>query len=182
MKVKILVGLLIFLIVVNLATIGSYIYFRMDDKSDRMIPRFRNSDFPVRFQKPPHLDLDREQMHQLLELRMSFERDTRELSEQIRALREGIFQMLKNDSVAMTDIEGKLDDISRLRTQIDKAAINKLIEAQEYLTPVQRDHFLRFLLKAPPDLDNEPPFRRRPGFLRDREKPNQLNNNNKNKE
>lgn len=176
MKVKILVGILVFLIVVNLATIGSYIYFRMERRSDR-ISRFRDNNFPERFQKPPHLDLDREQMHQLLELRMSFERDTRELSERIRGLREDIFQMLKNDSVSMTDIEGKLEEISRLRTQIDKAAINKLIEAQEYLTPVQRDHFLRFLLKAPPDFDNQPPFRQRPGFLRDRAKPNQPNNN-----
>lgn len=181
MKLKILVGILIFLIVVNLATIGSYIYFRMEGRSDRIL-RFRDNNFPGRFQKPPHLDLDREQMHQLLELRMSFERDTRELSEKIRTLREDIFQMLKSDSVTMTDIEEKLEGISRLRTQIDKAAINKLIEAQEYLTPIQRDHFLRFLLKAPPELNDQPPFRRRPGFLRDREKPNQLNNNNKNKE
>lgn len=181
MKLKILIGLLIFLIVVNLATIGSYIYFRTDDGGDRIIPRFGDG-FPSKFQKPPHLNLDREQMHQLLELRMGFERDTRELSEQIRKLREDIFQMLKNDPVSLEEIEQKLQEISRLRMQIDKAAINKLIEAQEYLTPVQRDHFLRFLLKEPRLLNDKSPFRGKPGFLKEREKFNQPNNNNKNKE
>ena len=163
MKLKILVGVLVFLIVVNLATIGSYIYFRVQHKSVEVAPDLRG-----RFPRPPHLELDKAQRQQLLDLRMSFENDTREISDEIAKTREEIYEILKQDSVPIGVVEEKLTKVADLRMRIEKIAIKKLLEARHYLTPQQVDHLYRFLLMESPR-QMGPDFRRRPGILRDRD-------------
>jgi uncharacterized membrane protein len=169
-KLKILIGVLVFLIVVNLATIGSYIYFRVQHEQAEFV-----GEFPGRFSRPPDLDLDQKQRQQLLDLRMSFQKDTREISEEIRKTRGEIYQILKQDSVPMATVEEKLRKTANLRMQIEKIAIKKLVEARHYLSPQQMDHLYRFLLMEPPQ-HMGPDFRRRPGFLRDRDQIKNFNN------
>ena len=182
MKLKILVGILLFLIVVNIATIGSYIYFRVQDNGERRNDRFDfPRDFHGRFSRPPHLDLTPEQMQQLLELRMSFAEDTKELSLEIAKSRGEIYEILKSDSVSWTMIEEKLQQIANFRMQIEKIAIKKLIEAQDYLSLKQRELLFRFLLMEPSPISGAPPFRRDPNF-RDRDRDQIKSHNNKNKE
>lgn len=173
MKLKILIGILVFLIVVNLATLGTYIYFRMQADDDRspVVPRAYHS--PGKFSSPPILRLEPEQRQQLLELRMSLDEDTREYSERIRKLRNDIFMAVKDDSVSMDEIEKKLEEIAELRMQIEKAAISNLLEARRQLSPAQRDHLFRFLLR---DFDGRPPFQRKPGFFREKSELNKNNN------
>lgn len=171
MKLKILIGVLVFLIVVNLATIGSYIYFRMQHKQVEFIP-----DFPERFSRPPHLDLDREQRQQLLDLRMSFEKDTREISEEIRKTRREIYEILKQDTVSMDIVEEKLGQVASLRMQIERIAIKKLVVARNYLSPQQMDHLYRFLLMESPQQMRRDPGRK-PSILRDRDQLRNFNNN-----
>lgn len=179
MRLKILIGVLLFLIVVNIATIGSYIYFRVQDNGDRRNDRFDlPGDFPRRFSRPPHLDLTPEQMQQLLELRMSFAEATKGLSLEIAKSRGEIYELLKRDSVSWTSIEEKLQQIANLRIQIEKVAIKKLIEAQDYLSSEQREHLFRFLLMEPSPMKGAPSFRRDPGF-RDRDQIKRHNNKNK---
>lgn len=183
MKLKILVGLLVFLIVVNLATIGSYIYFRMQDKHDW---KRGSIDFPDdprgRFSRPPHLDLTPDQRKQLIELRISFADETKELSQEIGKLREEIYQTLNKDTVSWTIIEDKLREIADHRMQIEKIAIQKLIDAKDYLSLPQRDHLFRFLLMEPSPLKGAPPFDRGPGFFHDRDRDQINRHNNKKKE
>jgi uncharacterized membrane protein len=144
-KLKILIGMLVFLIVVNLATIGSYIFFRVQHKPTEFVP-----DFPGRFPRPPHLNLDREQIHQMLELRRDFQNDVRELSEEIAKIREEIYQNLKQDPVPMNAVEEKLQKVATLRMQIERIAIKRLVEAGNYLSPEQVDNLYRFLLMESP--------------------------------
>lgn len=172
-KLKILIGALVFLIVVNLATLGSYIYFRVQHKQPEFV-----GDFPGRFSRPPHLDLDKEQRRHLFELRKNFEEDTKEISEEIARTREEIYQILKQDSVPMEVVEEKLQKVANLRMQIEKMAIRNLLEARQYLNPQQMDHLYRFLLMGPPQ-QMGPDFRRRPGVLRDRDKIKNFHNKNK---
>ncbi len=179
-KLKILIGVLVFLIAVNLATIGSYVYFQMQDRNKlEGVPIPEN--FRGRFSTPPHLGLDRDQRQQLFEIRMSFEKDTREYSEKIRELRNDIFVAIKDDPISMGRIEEKLEEISKLRMQIEKIAIKKLIEARDYLSPMQRDHLYRFLLKEPPRFNGRAPFQRKQGFMRGKGTIENYNNNNHNK-
>lgn len=180
MKLKILVGILLFLIVVNIATIGSYIYFRVQDNGERRNDRFDfPRDFHRRFSRPPHLDLTPEQMQQLLELRMSFAEDTKELSLEMAKSRGEIYEILKSDSVSWTMIEEKLQQIANFRMQIEKIAIKKLIEAQDYLSLKQRELLFRFLLMEPSAIKREPPFGRDPNF---RHRDQIKRHNNKSKE
>jgi len=169
-KLKILIGVLVFLIVVNLATIGSYIYFRVQHKPVEFV-----GDFPGRFSRPPNLDLDREQRRQLLDLRKSFEKDTREISDEIKKTRGEIYEILKQDSVPMTVVEEKLRKAANLRMQIEEIAIKKLVEARHHLSPQQLDHLYRFLL-VEPSQHMRPDSRRRPGILRDRDQIKNFNN------
>ena len=170
MKLKILIGVLVFLVAVNLATIGSYIYFRFQHKPAEFVP-----DFPERFSRPPHLDLDRDQMHQLLELRKGFEEDTRQISEEIANVREEIYQILKQDSIQMDVVEEKLHKVAMLRMEIEKIAITKLVEARHYLSPQQVDHLYRFLLMESPR-HMRPGLRGRPGNPGDRNQYKNFNN------
>jgi uncharacterized membrane protein len=162
-KVKILIGVLVFLIVVNLATIGSYVYFRVQHKPVDVV-----SNFPGRFPRPPRLELDEAQRGQLVELRMSFENDTREISDEIAKTREEIYQMLRQDSVPMGSVEEKLRKVAELRIQVEQIAIKKLVEARHYLSPQQVDHLYRFLLMESPRRVG-PDFKMRPGALRGRD-------------
>lgn len=145
MKLKILIGGLVFLIVLNLATIGSYIYFRVQHEPTEFVP-----DFPGRFPRPPHLNLDRQQIHQLVEIRRGFQEDVRELSDEIAEIREEIYQNLKQNPVPMSGVEEKLQKVATLRMQIEKIAIKRLVEARNYLSPEQVDNLYRFLLMESP--------------------------------
>ena len=179
MKLKILIGILVFLIAVNLATIGSYIYFQTRDHNE-----LRRMHVPEDFREgfsPPHLGLDHKQRQQLFELRKSFENETREYTENIRELREDIFSAIREDTVSLSVIEGKLDEISDLRKQIEKVAIKKLLEAKNHLSPLQRDHLYRFLLAEPPHFNERAPFQRKPGSKRGMGELDK-HNTNKNKE
>lgn len=183
MKLKILIGFLIFLIVVNLATIGSYIYFKVQDRNDRREERLDlPGDFPGRFSRPPHLDLTPEQLQQLHEIRMNFAMDTKELSLEIAKSRGELYEILKGDSIYWVKIEEKLQQISDLRMQIEKIAIQKLIEVKDHLSIQQTDHLYRFLLMGPSPMKDRPPFKRNPEFSRDHDRDQIKRHNNKNKE
>lgn len=180
MKLKILVALLIFLIVVNLATIGSYIYFKVQDKDNwKRRPIDLSGDFRERFPRPPHLDLTPEQRKQLLELRISFADETKELAQEIGNLREEIYQNLNKDTVSWAVIDEKLREIANHRMQIEKIAIQKLIDAKDYLSLPQRDHLYRFLLMEPSSMRGAPPFKGNLEFFRDRDQIKKHNNKKK---
>lgn len=158
MKLKVLIGVLVFLIVVNLATLGSYLYFRMTPQPD-FPPEFIPGDpgSPEgRMHRPPWLAPEKRQKMRALLERLRSETDT--LQQQLGKAEEELFDLLQQESAPDT-IERKLEEVARLRLAMSQKALEKLIEAKQFLSPEERRIFFQFIIQSRPGLKG-----RRSGF------------------
>src|SRR6266849_1587883 len=91
MKMKLLVGSLVFLIVINLATIGTFVYVRFIHRPPPVMAGF---DGP--FHGPPPLrDIDEGQRKKVMELMESLRDETAELNEKAGRLERHTFELLQ---------------------------------------------------------------------------------------
>jgi Spy/CpxP family protein refolding chaperone len=160
MKVKVLIGILIFLVVINLATIGSFLYYQWQKPVEITFPPLRQGMQPLH-----ELNLDRAQRHQLRNLLLEFKAETKSLNDQVRVLEEEIFAMLQEDTSEHDLIDEKLEKIAGLRLEISKKIIDKFYNTRNFLSPMQQKHFFNALMKERPGLMGPGPrFRKgRPG-------------------
>ena len=158
MKLKILIGILVFLILVNLATIGTFVYMRFTHQRP---PEF----FGGRGEGPPpgppfigDLNEDqRERMHQLME---GFRSATSEKRKQLDELDRSLFSLLQQNPVNHDSLEARLKQVDGLRLDISRAAMENLIKAKEFLTPVQQEHFFHMIMQSRPAFPGRrPPMR-----------------------
>lgn len=153
MKTKVLVGILLFLIVVNLSTIGVFVFHMLKGpkEAEFMIPEGGR---PAGMMAPgsPMMRLQpevRERMHKLM---MDFREDTRDLQQKIFILEDTTVALLKNDPPPMSRISDNLKQISDLRLLINQKAIHNLLQAKSFLPPVQQDMFFRAIMQARPQM------------------------------
>ncbi len=143
MKLKILIGVLVFLILVNLATIGSYVYFQ-----------FTRPPFPPpewhRDHPPPSPEerLDHRQRREVRRLLRAFMDSTRQAREEIEQLEREIFHLLQQTPAPEEEIEARLNAIAERRMFISRTAIRYLIKTKAFLTPAQQQRFFHALLQA----------------------------------
>lgn len=158
MKLKVLIGALVFLIVVNLATLGSYLYYRMTPQPDfppEFIPGAPGSP-QEHFHRPPRLKPEKaKQMRQLFDQLRS---ETETLQQDLSKSEEALFDLLQQESAPDT-IERKLEEVAHLRLEISRRALGKLIEAKQFLSPEEQRIFFQFIIQSRPGLKG-----RRAGF------------------
>ncbi len=157
MKLKVLVGVLIILIAINLATIGSYLY-TLTKHGDRDRP-----DVPGPMMLPPELPnetpferpglalmkkLNREERHQLMQLLNELRMETEELRTSIHAMEADVMEMLRQDIIPSDRVDSLLEEISEAHLQVSRKATNKLIEAKSHLSPEQQMLFYDAILQA----------------------------------
>ncbi len=164
MKIKILVGLLIVLIVLNLATIGSYVYFRWVQPPPP--PEFPPPPPHRKFPPSRAMQLRPEQRIKLHRLRKEFMKEARPYRQEIGRLRQDIIGLLLQEEVDTAAIYRKLEEISALQMNIEKQAINLILKTREFLTPWQLS-FIYTILDVYADTPGKrrprmkPPFQRR---------------------
>ena len=158
MKTKILIGILVFLIIVNLATIGAYLYVRAArPEGDAALisaqhgPRGRG---PL-----PDLlgQLSSDQRGRLNELMSGFHDETHLLHDQVRDLEESMFRLLHQDPVPSDSIELMLRRMADLRLEISRKAIQRLVAAKVFLAPGQQDILFDAIMTARPEIGGPPP-------------------------
>jgi len=149
MKVKILIGVLLFLIAVNLVTIGSYVYLRFRHDNDNAWKR-EHYDHRLR-NKKPDLRLDAKQKKQLFSLFQSFRSETDSLRQQIGSLEGQTFDLIQRDPVPMDSVKQNLQRIADIRYDISLHIIQKLMEAKSFLNPDQQHEFYKAIMRARPD-------------------------------
>jgi uncharacterized membrane protein len=147
MKLKVLIGILVFLIAVNLATIGTFLYVQFSrgpaervDWLDGPAPM----DAPRPDRVPPasrRMRFHEEQREALRTLLHEFRSETEGLQDRARELESEAFELMQKDPVAKTDVDSLLKELSLVQYEISKAAAAKLIEAKEVLPPEQQIHF-----------------------------------------
>lgn len=153
MKTKVLVGILLFLIVVNLSTIGVFVFhmLRGPMEAESMPPEGGR---PMGMMTPesPMMRLQpevRERMHKLM---VSFREDTRDLQQKIFMLEDTTVALLKNDPPPMGRVSENLKQLSDLRLLINQKAVHNLIQAKSFLSPEQQDMFFRAIMQARPQM------------------------------
>jgi len=162
MKIKILVGLLIVLIVLNLATIGSYVYFRWVQPP---APEFPFPPPHMKFPPPRALQLRPDQRMKLNHLRGEFMKNTQPNRQEIARLRQDIIGLLLQEEVDTTAIYHKLEEISALQKKIEKQAIDLILKTREFLTPWQLS-FIYTILDVYFDTPGKRRLRMKPPFER----------------
>lgn len=153
MKVRILIGILLFLIALNLATIGSYVYLRFSHGHRKHSFSRERIDHKHR----PDLHLNRDQRRQLFDLFRSFRMETDSQQQQIHELEGKTFSLLQHEPVLMDSVDANLKKIAELRYEISRHIIGKLLKAKSYLTPDQQQQFYKAIINARPELRRPQP-------------------------
>jgi Spy/CpxP family protein refolding chaperone len=153
MKTKVLVGILLFLIIINLSTIGVFVFHMLQGPKEAE-PMTPEGGRPIGMMAPesPMMRLQpevRERMHKLM---TSFREETRELQQKIFVLEDTTVALLKNDPPPMGRITDNLKQISDLRLLINQKAIHNLLQAKSFLPPEQQDMFFRAIMQARPQM------------------------------
>lgn len=142
MKIKILVGILVFLILLNLATVGTFVYFQwIHAPRVPAAPPFLGE--ARQHHHPPRLTP--EQREELRELQTIFREKTRNDRAELIRLRHEIFRMLISDHLDSAALQTKLDSISLYRRHVETQAIRMLEQAKTFLNPEQRAVFFRMM-------------------------------------
>ncbi len=160
MKLKLLIGILIFLIALNLATIGGFVYTQWKLDSDTGLPAGRETMRRGTRGRGISPRFDPEKRQELRRLLDSLHEETTELRTQMNGLEENAFALLEQDPVPRDSLDVILEQLSGLRLEISKLAMNKLIEAKIHMDSRQQQMFFRMILGSRPD--------RRPGFYKQR--------------
>jgi hypothetical protein len=151
MKLKVLVGALVFLIVVNLATIGTFLYVHFTRRP--FPPAAEAPEFPPRdasMRRPGLHRLPTEDREALAGLLNEFHSETEDLRTKLRALEGGVFDLMEKDPVPVARVDSLLEEISRVRFEISRIATRKLIEAKGILPPEEERVFFDAILQARP--------------------------------
>jgi len=153
-KIKVLIGILVALIVLNLATIGSFLFMKWRGPDDGIVPRAPISPSMVhprqggtpRTPRPP--PLPNEERKQMMSLLAEFRTETEGLRIQIQELENRVFELMRRDEVPRDEVDSLLAEISDARLEVGRLAIDKLIESKTYLSPQQQEHFFRSILET----------------------------------
>jgi Spy/CpxP family protein refolding chaperone len=149
MKTKVLVGLLLFLIVLNLATIGTYLYITLTKPPDPPFPLGPPGMHGEGFRggRMPPMPLDEDQRAQLMEIMMDFRTETQGLRDSVMQLEREALELLKGEEPSLGAVDRKLAGIADVRLMMSRAATRKVIEAKSYLTPEQQEFFITMMVR-----------------------------------
>jgi uncharacterized membrane protein len=176
MKLKVLAGVLVFLIVLNLATIGTFLYvhFTRAPGPPALLAPEEIQRGPARMGRPWFRRLPSEDRDELFSLLREFHAETRDLRTKLRSLENRIFEIMQNDPVAAAAVDSLLEEAAAVRLDISRVATRKLIEAKTILPPEEQRMFFDSILQARPGprmtrgLGDGPYFRvRGPGIAPD---------------
>ncbi len=152
MKLKILVGVLGFLIVLNLATTGTFLYvhFTRPSKPPMFLAPGEGSRGAPRAGRPWMHRLPSEDRDELLGLLREFHGETRELRMKLQSLEDRIFDLMQDDPVRTAAVDSLLTEAASVRLEISRVATRKLIEAKSVLPPEEQRMFFDAILQARP--------------------------------
>lgn len=183
MKIKLLVGALIFLIVINLVTIGTFIYLQFNEKEEGRF-KFRSQDSLM---IPPFLHPDEigekltiEQKEKLFGLFNNFRKESEDTQLKIQEVQDELIEILRSETFNEDEVNEQLNEIAQLRLEISIKAVSNLKKAKSFLSPEQFENFLHAIMQFRPMMHPRmgPPFRNGPPFPFGREKRDKLNRKN----
>jgi Spy/CpxP family protein refolding chaperone len=146
MKIKVLSGILIFSLALNLAVLGTFIY-RQIDEPDRF-SRFGDRSFRHPFKG--EMALTDTQKDELFNIFSKFRESNRETMKRIHKLEFELDEKMRDENVTLEDVDSLLNAIGELKLAQSKKALQNFLQAKKFLSPEQREHFFRMLIQNRP--------------------------------
>lgn len=134
MKVKVLVGALVVLVIMNIAAIGSFWFMHHSHRGHR--------DRDQRSDRSAMRDLPREERRKLFRTMRSFREEVRPLNQQTDRLEEDLIASMRKDPVPRAHIDSVLQQISQNRLEIARRATDRMIAMGDSLSPAERELML----------------------------------------
>jgi Spy/CpxP family protein refolding chaperone len=152
MKTKVLVGILLFLIVINLSTIGVFVYhlIRPGTPDPELIPPEGVPPQAMMGRGMPMMRLQPEAREQMMKLMAGFREEIRTYQQQIFALEDSTVALLIVDPPPMTRVNENLKKLADLRLLINEKAVHNLLKAKKFLGPEEQEAFFRAIMQARP--------------------------------
>lgn len=160
MKIKLLVGGLVFLIIINLVTIGTFLYMQLSKGEQKFKYRAQDSLMVPPFLHPDNREkkLNKEQREKLFGMFEKFRKETKDVNEEIKVLQHDIQKLLMSEEINEEKLNDKMQKVAELRLSISRAAVKNIIEAKSFLTPEQVEHLVRAIMQFhPPHHRGMPP-------------------------
>ena len=163
MKVKTLVGALIFLIVLNIGVVGTIVYLHVTDQRPPISRFFEGSprfDPPFAQQMEEVERLTPEQRQQLIQMFQSFRQKIEPIHQEVEVLEQRLVEILaSSDSTDTGEVRRIMRQIAELRLEIGGHVLDNLQQAKTFLSEEQQRVFIRRIISAgPPSRMEGPPF------------------------
>ncbi|NOX35941.1 MAG: hypothetical protein GXO78_00235 [Calditrichaeota bacterium] len=154
MKLKVIVGILVFLIAVNLATLGSYIYYRWQEQKQmnrfqELVGRDGMLHRPGRRGPIPRIRLKPDQKQQLRHLMQNLQRQLAPDYQEMQQYQEKVFQALVADRPQLDSIQHYLKAIQDIQFRIKWATVRQLQQARSFLSEEQFRQLVRAAVMLP---------------------------------
>ena len=173
MKTKTLIIILVTLIIVNLITIGAFVYFQVTKKGPPPPPQEAFKPFLLH-PNNPEARLTEDQQKKLKDLMDNFKNETMQLKAQSDSTEKLLADLFQETNISRDKIETALKHLSDIRFKISLKAADNMIKAKSFLNPEQQKIFLRSIMQPrpepprPPAVGERPPMRPfnhgKPGF------------------
>ncbi len=143
MKMKVLVGVLIVLIAMNLAALGAFLAVQ---KQHRDVSEWHRGDRRARHERLMS-QLGPEEREKVRASMKEFHEQNGDLMRETRQLEEDAIASMRKDPVPRAHIDSLLEQISANRLEIARRATDQMISLGETLTPEQREHLMNAIVR-----------------------------------
>lgn len=149
MKTKTLIIILVTLIVVNLITIGAFIYVQVIKKGPPPPPKEAFEPFLMHPQNSK-VRLTEDQQKKLMTLMDNFKNETMKLKAESDSTEHLLANLFLQSNVSKEKIDSVLKILRDIRYEISLKAADNVIKAKSFLNPQQQEIFLHNIMQPPP--------------------------------
>ncbi|RMG68785.1 MAG: periplasmic heavy metal sensor [Calditrichaeota bacterium] len=150
MKVKLLVIALVVLTVLNLATIGTVVYYNQWGRAREWRWHHGREEPPPFARGGPEMFLTPEERGQLMQIHRELEAELRPMKERIRRQKRALADLISREALDTLAVRQKLEALASLQTQIQLKAIARLHSIAVQLPVEKRKAFFEMVLSARP--------------------------------
>ena len=141
MKVKLLVGALVVLVIINIAALGSFWFMHFHGRHHGGGRHHRDH------RSHRWASVSNDEREKLFRAMKSFHEDVKPITEQTGKLEEDLIASMRKDPVPRAHIDSLLEQISKNRLEIAHRATDRMIAMGDSLSPDERGHLVDALMR-----------------------------------
>lgn len=152
MKFPALVGTLVFLAIVNIVAVDTYLYYKFVHQADVASPVAPGAAVARTGVDGAVSKLDAAQRKEIRRIKNEYRNETDRIYSRIKELEDEMYHLVQEDPVSQARIERNLSEHGDLRLKLKRIALAKMIETRSILTPAQKEELFRGIFRSTPRL------------------------------